>query len=220
MAVMVVVWTALSVAVGLAIEGPLSDVVGRWDLRVVEDLAAGRTTTLDRITGVTGLPADTIPVAVLWFGAMVIGARATGGWVVPVFILFVVGGEKLTYLVTSLVVGRSRPPVETLGHVYATGSFPSGHVGSAVTLYGSIALATLWHRSRPAPLPARSVVVSAMVVAAIAGLVAFSRTYRGQHHPSDVAWGAVLGVVWLVAGWRLVMRRGDQGVTSGGQSPG
>lgn len=207
MAITLVVMTVLSVAAGLLITGPLAGSVDRWDLKVVEDLAADRTTALDRFTGLGGFLADTVPVAVLWVGAMAVGARLSGRWVVPAFLFFVIGGEKLTYLITSIVVGRPRPPVEALGHAYATGSFPSGHVASAVTLYGSIAVAAWWFRSRRArSVPSWSVVASAVAVVAIALWVAFSRTYRAHHYPSDVIAGAVLGVVWLVAGWRLVLR--------------
>jgi membrane-associated phospholipid phosphatase len=206
MTITLVVATALSVAVGLLVVHSLVDSVGQWDLRVVENLAADRTTAVDRITGWAAVFADTVPVAALWVGAMALGARLTGQWVVPMFFLFVIGGEKLTYLVTSMVVGRPRPPVEALGHVFATSSFPSGHVGSAVALYGSIVVAILWHRFELGrPLPAWPVVVSAVAVVAITVSVAFSRTYRAQHYPSDVVWGALMGVVWLVAGWRLVL---------------
>lgn len=206
MAILLAVATVVSVVVGLLLGGPLAGSVGRWDLQVVEGLAADRTTAVDRITGVADLFADTVPVAVLWLGAMAVGARLTQEWVVPVFVLFVIGGEKLTYLVTSVVVGRSRPPVDALGHVYATNSFPSGHVGSAVALYGSIAVAIVWHRSRVGrPLPPWSGVLAAGGVVAIAVLVAFGRTYRGHHFPSDVAWGVVLGIVWLAVGWRVVL---------------
>ena len=209
MAIALVFSTALSIAVGLLIVGPLDDSVGRWDRQVVRDLAADRTAAADRITGLAAVFADTAPVALLWAGAMAIGARLTRQWVVPVFIFFVIGGEKLAYLFTSMVVGRPRPPVEALGQVFATSSFPSGHVGSAIALYGSIALAIRWHRSGLGrPLPSWTTVLSVATVVAIAVLVAFSRTYRAQHHPSDVLWGAVLGVIWLVAGWRLVLRAG------------
>lgn len=207
MLVGLVLVTGISVAVGLVVTGPLDGSLGHWDARVIDDLAADRTAWLDRATGVVGLLADTVPVAVLWVAAMVIGFRRTGRWEVPVSIMFVVGGEKLTYLLTSMVVGRPRPAVEPIGHVFATSSFPSGHVGSAVSLYGAMVAVVVWHRAqRGRPVPRRSVVLAGTVVVLIAVGVAFSRTYRGHHHPSDVVWGALIGVVWLAAGWRYVLR--------------
>jgi undecaprenyl-diphosphatase len=125
-----------------------------------------------------------------------------------VFLLAAVGGEKLTYLVASSIVDRPRPDVPPLGHVFSTSSFPSGHVASAITLYGGLAVAWLWldggRRSRPRSR--RVPMVLASGVAALALLVALSRTYRGHHHLSDVVWGALLGVAWLWWAWWLVLR--------------
>lgn len=129
-----VVATAITTAVGFLIVGPLDATLGSADLEVVEELVEARTDHLDRATAITGLLADAGSVAVLWALAMAVGARLTRRWEAAVFLLFAVGGEKLTFLVSSLVVDRPRPPVEALGHVFETGAFPSGHVGSAVTL--------------------------------------------------------------------------------------
>ena len=74
--------------------------------------------------------------------------------------------------------------METLSDTYATSSFPSGHVGAAVTLYGSavllVALASS-HRART--------VVLGVLAAAIVVVVAFCRMYRGFHYPFDVVAG-------------------------------
>ena len=201
MAAAIVVLSAISIAVGLLITGPLDGSVGRFDLDVERDLVDARTLTLDDLTAAATFFAETVPVSVLWVAAMAVSAWRTGRWRIPVFLLVAIGGEKLTYLLTSLVVGRDRPPVEALGHVYATRSFPSGHIGAAITLYGGIVTAALWRRRAPWPVQA----ALGSVVAVIAGAVGFSRLYRGHHYPTDVAWGAVLGIVWLVLAARLVL---------------
>ena len=206
-ALAIVVLTAGSAGIGLVLTGPLDGSIGRLDLEVVEGLAASRTPAIDAVTGPGELLAGTATVTILWVGAMAVAAWRTRTWVISMFLLVAIGGEKLTYLFTGLIVGRSRPPVETLGHVFSTSSFPSGHVGSAITLYGGIVVALLWHRSierggrGSRVLPA----ILGVTVAAIAGLVAFSRMSRGHHFPSDVVWGAVLGLVWLLVAWRLVL---------------
>jgi len=106
------------------------------------------------------------------------------------------------YLVTSLVVGRDRPPVPTTGFVHATSSYPSGHVGAAIALYGAIAVLVV--RSARATTAVRVAAVGVAVVAP--PLVAFARLYRGLHYPSDVLAGALDAVVWLTATWWFLLR--------------
>ncbi|MGQ0615802.1 MAG: phosphatase PAP2 family protein [Acidimicrobiia bacterium] len=191
MAIGIAVLTAATISLGRLLTGPLAGSVGGLDLDVVRHLAADRTPFVNQVTGVGGVIAGTVAVSVLWAGAVVVTAWRTRRWTVPVFLVFAIGGEKLTYLLASTVVGRSRPPVESLGHVYATNSFPSGHVAAAITLYGGAAVAAFWCRADSAP-SRRLRVGAATVVAAITVLVAFSRVSRGHHFPSDVVWGAVL----------------------------
>ena len=200
----IVVLTTLTSGVGLLITKVLDDSVGRWDLDVARSLVDGRTSSLNAITGAATVLADSVTVAVLWVGAMAVGWWRTRRWQLPLFFLAAIGGEKLTYLLASIAVGRPRPPVESLGHVFATNSFPSGHVGAALTLYGGIAVAMLWH-GRRSPLAVR--IAAGVAVAAVVALVGFSRMYRGHHFLTDVVWGVVLGLAWLALAWRLVLRR-------------
>jgi len=208
MAVGIAVLTALSAGVGLLVIHGLDGAVDDLDLDVARDLVAGRTATIDGLTSAATVLADTVTVSGLWIGSMAVAAWRTRKLTIPVFLLAAIGGEKLTYLFTSIIIGRPRPPVEPLGHVFATNSFPSGHVGSAIVLYGGIGVAILWHdaaargRWRPAPVW----IALGAVVTAITLLVAYSRLYRGHHFLSDVVWGAVLGIVWLALAWRVVLR--------------
>ena len=203
MAAAVVALSALSIGVGLVVTRVLDGSVGRFDLDVERDLADGRTPAVDDLTAAATILAETVPVSVLWAAAMAVAAWRTKAWTIPLFLLVAIGGEKLTYLLTSIVVGRDRPPVEALGHVYATRSFPSGHVGAAITLYGGIVVAARWRRRTSPTLK----VALGLGVAGVAGIVGFSRLYRGHHYPTDVVWGAVLGVVWLAFAARLVLDR-------------
>jgi undecaprenyl-diphosphatase len=177
------------------------------DMRIARDLAANRTPRLDSLANRgTGL-AEPTPIAALWFGAVVVAGVTTRRWVAPMFVMFAVGGEKLSYLLTTIVVDRPRPPVPPVGVVHVTSSFPSGHVGSAVSLYGSIAVLVfalaLPHRSRAWH------VAAGCVVALIAVVVAISRVYSGQHFLTDVICGAVIGTTWLYLGYRLSLGAHD-----------
>lgn len=200
--------TALSVALGFLVTKGFGGAVARADVEVAEALVAGRTSTMTAVTGAATVLADSLNVALLWAAAMAVAAWRTKSLRASFFLLTAIGGEKLTYLFTGTIVGRPRPSVDAIGIVHATHSFPSGHVGSAIVLYGGIAIAVLWHdaatRGRWRPLALR--VGLGLGVLAVAALVAYSRMYRGHHFLSDVIWGAALGVIWIVLGWRWVLR--------------
>src|SRR5262245_32508327 len=148
--------------------------------------------------------AETFTVPVVLVIAIAIAWRVSSNVAAPAFLAVAVGGEKLLYLVSSLVVGRDRPPVPNVGTNYATSSFPSGHVASAITLYGSIALVIALRR----PAVVRLLVLA--VVGLIAAIVAVCRMYAGFHFPSDCVAGATVGVVWLAVTYRSFLRRTER----------
>ena len=211
-AVGIVALTALTAGVGLLIEREPAAGIGAFDVRLAEDLVGHRTPTIDALTGLAAHLTGTVTVAVVWIGAMVLAAVRTRRWTIALFLLAAIGGEKLTYLFAGLIVGRPRPPVEAIGEVFSTSSFPSGHVGSAVTLYGGLVVAALWYRRVHVRRPVGQATKAALGlgVATVTLAVAFSRVWRGHHYVSDVIGGAVLGVIWLVAAWWLVLRSADE----------
>jgi len=208
--VAIVVLTLLGAGLGWFITGDAGSAIDAFDRRFAEALVERRTTTWNRITGASTVLADSLTVATLWIAAMVVTGWRTRSWRLPAFFLAAIGGEKLTYLCTSLLVGRPRPDVESLGHVYATRSFPSGHVGSAIVLYGGLVLAAAWWRrhGRDRQPVGWSIAAAAIAATGITVLVGFARMYRGHHFASDIAWGVVLGIAWLVIGWRTALRPG------------
>jgi len=187
-----------------------------WDRRQIAWLADHRTAWLNRATEWGTQLAETIPVLVILLLAVILARRWTHGWRTSVFLAIAVGGEKLIYLLSSLLVRRDRPPVPPLGSTYATSSFPSGHVGSAITLYGSIAIAVaVWHSRK-------HLVALMSVMVVFASVVAFSRMYCGFHYPSDCVAGVVVGGVWLAVVSRVMAplagsaQPGEAGVLRGG----
>jgi undecaprenyl-diphosphatase len=114
-------------------------------------------------------------------------------WRLAGFLLTAILVEVSTYRIAADMVARERPDVVHLDpHLHPEHSFPSGHVAASVAVYGGFALLlisrfrNLWFR----------VGVGALA-SAIPILVAFSRIYRGEHHPTDVVGGAVLGLAAL-----------------------
>ena len=193
------VLTAMAIAIAvMSLIGALVRAVGTidaWDLDVVREVADRRTGLGADLTELGTYFAETVPVAVLTVLLTLAAWWRWRHWSAPLFVVAAVGGEKLIYLISSIIVGRDRPSVDTLGDTYATRSFPSGHVASAVTLYGAAALllgVLLGRRWRD---------VAFVLAGLIALIVAVCRVYRGFHYPTDVAAGAVLGIVWLWFAW-------------------
>jgi membrane-associated phospholipid phosphatase len=198
-------WAGLLIVVtaaGLLLVGPLEDGrIVRWDLDVEQWFADHRTSTLNTLAEAGTWLAETITVPVVLLIAVVIAWRVSSNVAAPAFLAVAVGGEKLLYLVSSLIVGRDRPPVPTVGTSYATSSFPSGHVASAITLYGGIALLIALRRTAAARI------LLLAVAGVIAAIVAACRMYAGFHFPSDCVAGVIVGVVWLTVTYRSVLRR-------------
>lgn len=103
------------------------------------------------------------------------------------------------------VVNRPRPDV-SLVHVtdHSSGaSFPSGHVFSAMLLYGALAVVV---EMLPLPLVVRRCVQMLCLLVVI--LMGPARVYAGAHWPSDVLggylWGALLLLLALKVGSRWI----------------
>jgi membrane-associated phospholipid phosphatase len=196
--VLVAVLSITGLVLTHALDG--SRMVG-WDVDIERWLLDHRTSALDAFAEGGTWFSETFVVPVVLLIAVVIAWRVSSRVAAPIFLIAAVGGEKLIYFVSSLVVGRDRPPIPTVGTSYATSSFPSGHVASAITLYGSIALLIALERSNAV----RRWLLA--VVALIAAIVGACRMYCGFHYLSDVIAGLVLGTVWLTVVYRTVLVR-------------
>jgi undecaprenyl-diphosphatase len=107
------------------------------------------------------------------------------------FLALMMFGELSLFLATAAAVDRPRPAVTHLEGDLPTSSFPSGHIAATACLYITMALIVMprthtWWRWL---FGALAVVMPV--------LVAWSRLYRGMHHPTDVM-GAVLLTSLLV----------------------
>jgi undecaprenyl-diphosphatase len=201
---LVVAWLVLLAGVttaGLLLVGSFAGGrVERWDLQIARWFVDHRTATWNSLAEAGTWMAETVTVPAVLLVAIVVAWRVSDNVAAPVFLVLAVGGEKLIYLLSSVIVGRDRPPVPTVGTSYATSSFPSGHVGSTITLYGSIALLIALHRA-----PAVRAVLLA-VAGLLATVVALCRMYTGFHYLSDSIAGALVGGLWLTVVYRTVLR--------------
>ena len=125
-----------------------------------------------------------IPLILLFLGLLVFGGRR--GRIVAMLLLFtVLLSDQLSSSVLKPLFGRIRPcnaleGVRLLDRCSHSYSFPSSHATNsfaAATVFSAI-----YRKYR-------------RYLFAIAALVAYSRPYVGVHYPSDVIFGAVLGIL-------------------------
>jgi membrane-associated phospholipid phosphatase len=115
-------------------------------------------------------------------------------WRVAAFLGCALAVESGSYRATTIAIHRDRPSVHRLESLPVNASYPSGHTAAAIAVYCGLALLLT---SRIASRGARAVVWT--LASIIPVFVAFSRMYRGMHHPLDVLGGVLIGVTALSA---------------------
>lgn len=165
--------------------------VGKADERPVAWLADRRTPFLTDASLVGSMIGDWVLVAVVVVVSVTLAVLRH--WRIAAFVALALIAESATYGATVLFVHRHRPEVTRLDHLAANASYPSGHVAASVAVYGGLAL-LITSRVRNTALRAACWAVAA----ALPVFVAFSRMYRGMHHPLDEAAGALMGATALM----------------------
>ncbi len=108
--------------------------------------------------------------------------------------------QATVFVIATAIVRRPRPHVIHLAPTPPTSSYPSGHQGASTALYFTFLLMA----TRIAHPALRTVV---MVLCGTAPfLVGYARLYRGVHYSTDVAMGAVNGILSAVLAWGYVRR--------------
>jgi len=115
-------------------------------------------------------------------------------WRLAAFLGCALAVESGSYRATTLVVHRHRPAVHRLESLPVNASYPSGHTAASIAVYCGLALL---FTSRLSNNGARIAIWTIAVLIPI--FVAFSRMYRGMHHPLDVLGGMVIGIAALSA---------------------
>ena len=162
--------------------------LGSFDESAIASIVADRTPFLTDASSV-GSAVGGAPVLPILVGIIAIVCAFLRRWRIAAFAVFVLVVESATYRVTSLVVPRDRPHVQRLEDLPANASYPSGHTAASIAVYAGLVLLLT------SAIPNRRLRIAAWVAAVVLPLfVAFSRMYRGMHHPLDVAGGALVGV--------------------------
>jgi undecaprenyl-diphosphatase len=162
------------------------EAVPRW-------LAAHRTPGLNTVSYILSQAGGTRWIMAIGLVIVPLAIALIGRWRPAVFVAVSMVGELSLFVSVANFVHRARPLVTQLETRLPTTSFPSGHTAATMCLYGALAILVvprtrgLW----------RWLAIAAAVLMPL--LVAWSRMYRGEHHPLDVAGGVLLAVLWLAA---------------------
>ncbi len=203
-AVLLAAWVlTIGLVVGL---GELVTTVGNGN--VLGDTTVPRWLAAHRTPGLTGVSqfftdlGSTLPILIVAFAACLIFVAVTRSWRPVTYLAVVMAGELGAFLLSAEVIKRPRPFVTHLdSQAPPTSSYPSGHTAATLCLYVAIAVLVLgyvrgWWRWL-ALVPAIAFPV----------LVAASRLYRGEHHPTDVAGSLLLAALWLTAATIVIRPR-------------
>jgi undecaprenyl-diphosphatase len=160
--------------------------------------AAHRTpgwTTWSQVFSILGATQAILIVAI---ATCVIALAVTRRWRPVLYVATVMVGELGAFLVTAAIIMRPRPDVRQLDSHLPTSAYPSGHEAATCCLYVAIAVLVLgsargWWRW-----------VSLVPAIAMPVLVAVSRMYRGEHHPTDILGSLLFAALWLTATYVLI----------------
>jgi len=186
---------------GLVIRFGNGNVLG--DRTVPRWFAAHRTPGLTRWSEVFTTLGATEAILIVAVATCVVFLALTRRWRPVIFIAVLMFGELGAFLTAAAVVRRPRPDVTHLDHHLPTSAYPSGHEAATACLYIAIAVLVIGH--------ARGWWRWLFLLPAVAMpvLVALSRMYRGEHHPTDILGSLIFAALWLTATSVLIRPNAD-----------
>lgn len=132
------------------------------------------------------------PVVDLVYGAIAIAIYVAGRRRAALGAGFAAGSGALLNFTVKALVDRPRPPASLVHvqHAIASSTFPAGHVLNATAFFGFL----LYLAAARMPHSWRRTTLLVLLAATIAGM-GLARIYSGEHWPSDVLGGYLLG--WI-----------------------
>jgi membrane-associated phospholipid phosphatase len=158
--------------------------------RLVQGVQSGWIDPLLRPLNVLGFP----PLVGIVYGTIILVVLAVGArWEAAGLGFATVGAAGLNHLV-KVLVARPRPPMDLVqvAHHLPGSSFPAGHVLNFTAFVGFLCYLSF---ARLAPSWRRSALIGVLV--AMIALMGIARIRAGEHWPSDVLGGYLIGVAWL-----------------------
>lgn len=162
---------------------------------ISEAILASHTTTLGRVAATWETAGDLIPwILISWLVGLALfvsGRRLAAVW------FFAAITADVVAALIKIAFALPRPPGGDLLDLFGGPSYayPSGHVARTVVLLGLLA----WVGLQEVPRLRRPFVAPSFALLVVVGvaLMGIARIGAGQHWPSDVLGGALLGVAWL-----------------------
>ena len=202
---LVIAWVLiLGVVVGagkLVVKYGNGNVLG--DRTIPHWFAAHRTPSWSRWSLIFSNLGATEAILIVSLAICVVFLAITRHWRPVIFVATVMFGELGAFLAAAAVVKRPRPDVTHLDQHLPTSAYPSGHMAATCCLYVALAILVIgrargWWR--------RLFLIPAIVMPV---LVALSRMYRGEHHPTDIAGSILFAALWLTATSILIKPNAD-----------
>jgi undecaprenyl-diphosphatase len=173
------------------------------DLRMMDIVYRWRSPTLTRAMIVVTNLGAAFPIAVLVLVMIPAAWRTRRKEVLALAVIFIVG--VLIHTLLKEVAQRPRPAIAPLVDAPGYG-FPSGHAMNAFVFYSAVALfCCRFLKRKMLGLPV------VLLAAGIVIMTGFSRVYLGEHYPSDVLAGYVIGAWWLAVALLIGRSAGLEG---------
>jgi undecaprenyl-diphosphatase len=154
-------------------------------------------------------------ILIVSLATCVVFLAVTRRWRPVIFLAVLMFGELAAFLTAAAVVKRPRPDVTHLDQHLPTSAYPSGHEAATCCLYIALAILVIGH--------ARGWWRWLFLIpaAAMPVLVAISRIYRGEHHPTDILGSLLFSALWLTAATVLIRpnARRHTGRSASGEPP-
>ena len=160
--------------------------------------AAHRTPSLNHWSQLGSSLGATQDILIVGAATCIVFLAVTRRWRPVIFVAVVMFGELAAFLTVAAIVKRPRPDVPHLDTNLPTSAFPSGHMAATTCLYVGLAILVIgyargWWRYL--------FLIPAIVMPV---MIALSRLYRGEHHPTDILASVLFAGLWLTATTKLI----------------